>query len=120
MIIATPETAPGERGSRSHGGAGEYSVRTLLDQVPGASAIKYVRDLTLYAGSSIGPHPHSGDEEIYFVISGSGVMDVDGEERPVGPGSVVLTLSGSQHGLQNTGDQELRIAVICASPHPHG
>jgi len=51
------------------------TLRTLLDGVPG-SAFKYVRDLTLYPGSTIGEHPHSGDEEIYFIISGSGVMVV--------------------------------------------
>jgi len=120
MIIATPETVPGQQGSHSHGGAGNYFVRTLLDQVPGASAIKYVRDLVLYPGSSIGLHPHLDDEEIYFVILGEGVMTVDGEDQPIGPGSVVLTLSGSYHGLRNTGRDDLRIAVVCAGAHHHG
>ena len=88
-------------------------MRTLLDNVPG-SAFKYMRDLTLYPGSSIGEHPHAGDEEVYFVISGSGVMVVDGEERIAGPGSVTLTQSGSQHGLRNEGTEPLRIFVVCA------
>jgi mannose-6-phosphate isomerase-like protein (cupin superfamily) len=120
MIIATPETVPGQRGSNSHGGAGDYFVRTLFEKVPGASSIKYVRDLILYPGSAIGLHPHSGDEEVYFVISGTGIMEVDGEEQAVGPGSAVLTLSGSRHGLRNTGDGELRIAVVCAAPSLKG
>jgi mannose-6-phosphate isomerase-like protein (cupin superfamily) len=114
MIFGTPHTIPGEKGSRSHGGQGDYFVRTLLDGVPG-SAFKYVRDLTLYPGSTIGEHPHAGDEEIYFVISGTGVMTVDGEDRVVGPGSVVLTQSGSQHGLRNEGTEDLRIFVACAT-----
>ncbi len=113
MIFGTPDTIPGERGHNSHGGAGDYFVRTLLDDVPG-SAFEYVRDLILYPGSSIGEHPHSGDDEIYFVISGSGVMVVDGKEQLVGPGSAVLTLSGSSHGLRNAGDEDLRIFVACA------
>ena len=90
MILGTPDAIPGERGQHSHGGAGDYFVRTLLDDVPG-SAFKYARDLILYPGSSIGEHPHTGDDEIYFVISGSGVMVVDGKERVVGPGAAVLT-----------------------------
>ena len=113
MILGTPETVPGEQGRESHGGKGEYFVRTLLDQVPD-SAFKYVRDLTLFPGSSIGNHLHSDDEEIYFIISGSGVMIVDGEERVVGPGSAVLTQSGSHHGLRNKGTEDLRIFVVCA------
>ncbi len=113
MILGEPETIPGELGSESHGGKGKYFVRTLLDNVPG-SAFKYMRDLTLYPGSSIGDHPHSGDEEVYFVISGTGVMVIDGEERVVGPGSATLTPSGSHHGLRNEGTEHLRIFVVCA------
>lgn len=92
---------------------GDYFVRTLLNDVPG-SAFKYVRDLTLYPGSSIGEHPHTGDDEIYFVVSGSGVMVVNGEDQVVGPGAAVLTLSGSSHGLRNAGDEDMRIFVACA------
>ena len=117
MILATPDLVPGERASASHGGAGAYFVRTLLEGVP-LSAFKYVRDLVLYPDSTIGEHPHVGDDEIYFVISGTGTMSVDGEERAVGPGSAVLTLSGSCHGLRNEGVDDLRIFVACARTSP--
>lgn len=88
-------------------------MRTILDGVPG-SAFKHVRDLILYLGSSIGEHLHSGDEEISFVISGTGIMVVDGEECAIGPGSAVLTRSGSHHGLRNESAEDLRIVVVCA------
>jgi len=113
MIIGTAEAIAGQRASRSHGGVGDYFVRTLLQDIPG-SAFKYVRDLILYPGASIGEHPHEGDDEIYFVVSGNGVMIVDGQEQAVGPGAAVLTLSGSRHSLRNTGDSDLRILVVCA------
>ena len=113
MIVGTPESVEGSLGHDSHGGHGQYFVRTLFDAVPGSS-FKYVRDLILYPGSSVGVHPHVGDDEIYFVISGRGVMTVDDEEQVVGPGSAVLTMSGSTHGLRNTGDDDLRIFVACA------
>ena len=100
MIFGAPDTVPGQRDRESHGGKGQYFVRTLLATVPG-SIFKYVRDLTLYPGSSIGEHLHSGDEEFYFVVSGTGVMVVDADEHPVGPGSAVLTQSGSRHGLRS-------------------
>ena len=114
MILGTPETFPGERAQESHGGSGGYFVRTLLDSPPD-SAFRYVRDLILDPGSSIGDHPHEGDDEVYFIISGSGVMQVDGEQRSIGPGSAVLTRSGSHHGLVNTGTLDMRICVACAS-----
>jgi mannose-6-phosphate isomerase-like protein (cupin superfamily) len=113
MILGTPDAIPGEHGRESHGGKGEYFVRTLLDRVAG-SPFKYVRDLILCPGSIIGEHLHSGDEEIYLVISGTGTMLVDDEELRIGPGSAVLTQSGSRHGLRNDSTEDLRIFVVCA------
>ncbi len=112
MIVGSPESSPGSVGSSSHDGTGEYFVRTLLDDTP-AQGFKYVRDLTLYPGSTIGLHPHAIDEEIYFVIEGEGVMVVDQEERHLGPGAVCLTPAGHSHALRNEGDRNLRIFVAC-------
>jgi len=113
VIAGRPNSIPGEHKTDCHGGRGPFFVRTLLDEVPNC-AFRYVRDLTLEPGSSIGEHPHWGDDEIYFLISGEGVAVVDGEESRVGPGCVVLTQSGSRHALRNTGTGPLRIFVACA------
>ena len=113
MIVRGPATIPGEWARDSHGGEGEYFVRTLLT-TEFMSPLKYVRDLTLRAGSSIGVHPHDNDEEIYFIIAGRGVMVVDGVEQRVAEGDVVLTYSGSSHGLRADPDTNLRIFVACA------
>ncbi len=114
MILGTPDTVPGEYAEAYHEGKGTFFRRTLLDGIPG-SVFKYVRDITLPPGSVIGQHPHVSDEEIYFIISGSGIMVVDGEERLVGPGSAILTLSGSAHGIRNEGPEALRMFVACAT-----
>lgn len=113
MILGTPDTIPGEYDTAYHGGQGPYFRRTLLDEVP-SSAFRYVRDITVPPGSIIGEHPHLGEDEIFFIISGTGVIVVDGEERVVGPGTAVLTLSGSVHGIRNEGSEDLRFFVACA------
>ena len=73
-----------------------------------------MRELTLEPGASIGNHLHDGDEEIYYVISGEGLMFVNDEEEAVTTGDIVLTKSGSHHGLKNTGPDILKIFVPCA------
>ena len=112
MILRGHDNVEETRDESSHGGVGKYAVRTLLDG-DGDSGLDYVRDLVLEAGSTIGVHEHQGDEEIYYVISGQGRMIVDDEECPVKLGDVVLTKSGSSHGLVNEGDGELKIFVAC-------
>lgn len=113
MIFNGPSTIAGQIAENSHGGKGKYFVRTLFTK-EFDSSLKYVRELVLAPCSSIGIHEHVGDEEIYYIISGSGIMTVDNESREVGKGDIVLTKSGSSHGLENTGAEELKIFVACA------
>jgi mannose-6-phosphate isomerase-like protein (cupin superfamily) len=63
-------------------------------------------------GCSIGTHTHGEDEEIYVVIDGCGRMVVDGASVPVGTGDVVVNRPGGTHGLENTGEEPLRLVVV--------
>jgi mannose-6-phosphate isomerase-like protein (cupin superfamily) len=112
MILGTPDTVPAEHTTGYHGGQGSFSRRTLLQNIPN-STFKYVRDVIIPTGSFVGEHHHADDEEVFFIISGQGVMNVDGEEKLIGPGSAVLTLSGSTHSIRNDGPEELRFFVAC-------
>lgn len=54
-------------------------------------------------------------EEIYFVISGEGVMRVDDEEKEVRPGDSTWVPTGSSHSLLNNGKEDCVIIVIASS-----
>ena len=114
MILRGPVNVKGENAFNSHGGAGQYFVRTLLTN-EFDSSLKYVRELILEPGSSIGMHAHNGDEEVYYIIEGKGLMTVDKEEREIAAGDIVLTKSGSSHGLKNNSPDILKIFVACAN-----
>lgn len=113
MIRKGRENIKAEKISGSHGGNGTCMVRTLLTDEFGSS-LSYVREIKLHPYSTIGVHPHHGDEEIYYIISGRGVMNVNGEEEEVGPGDIVLVKSGSTHGLRNDVGEDLLLFVACA------
>lgn len=72
----------------------------------------YVHDDTLPPGASIGEHTHAKDEELYFIVAGNGVMRVDGTDRKVSAGGMVLTRRGGSHSLANTGKEPLRVLVV--------
>ncbi len=64
-------------------------------------------------------HYHRLSEEIYFVLKGSGDMEVEGEHRRIAVGDAVLIPPGAWHTLHNNGTSELRTLCCCAPPYSH-
>ena len=75
-----------------------------------ASRVLVFRKRALKPGSGIGYHEQTEDE-IYYVLSGRGIMTLDGKEVEVGPGTAILTRTGSSHGLKQTGAEDLVILI---------
>jgi len=49
-------------------------------------------------------HPHP---QIFYVISGTGIVRLDGKEYVLKPGSAVRVMGGELHDFVNTGTEEL-------------
>ena len=64
----------------------------------------------LQPGAAIGYHLQK-EEEIYYIISGSGEMNMNGKTFPVSAGDAILTFSGSSHGLKQKGKEELVMII---------
>lgn len=43
--------------------------------------------------------PHAEALAVYHVLAGNGVMTIDGDSLPIGPGSTVIALDGATRGL---------------------
>lgn len=67
------------------------------------------------AGSTDRQQPHREDE-VYYVISGRGVIRVDDEDRPVNAGSLVFVAAGVEHRFHDI-DEDLRVLIFWAPPH---
>jgi mannose-6-phosphate isomerase-like protein (cupin superfamily) len=68
------------------------------------------RKRILHPGSSIGYHLQKEDE-IYYVLSGKGEMQMNGESFEVTAGDAILTRPGSSHGLRQIGTEDLVIII---------
>ncbi|GAB4469690.1 MAG: cupin domain-containing protein [Armatimonadaceae bacterium] len=98
---------------RCHGGEGSLDWTVVLDGADTKGRkLHFIHDDILAPGVSIGIHPHDTDEEYYLILSGNGVMTLDGEKFAVGPGDVTAIFPGGSHGLENTGTDEMRVIVI--------
>jgi mannose-6-phosphate isomerase-like protein (cupin superfamily) len=75
-------------------------------------------ELVLPPDASIGLHEHAGEDEVYIVQQGSGIINVDGKETEVESGDAILTGRGASHSIKNTGNKDLVItAVIMLYPN---
>lgn len=68
---------------------------------------------TLLPGQSVTPHHHREIEEIYYILSGSGVMRVGDEKREVAAGDAVYVPRRSVHTLENTGAEPIKLLLVC-------
>ncbi len=95
------------------------TIRELLG-LPTSALVRNqsLAEATLTSGQATERHYHRVSEEIYFLLEGGGRMEVDGEEREVGPGDAVLIPPGAWHALR-AGSGGVRLLCMCAPPYSH-
>lgn len=97
------------------GGAGSVTFRHLFKKEEITARTRLCAVLTLPPGTSIGTHQHDGEDEVYYILKGRGVLD-DGKTRTtVSAGDAVLTGRGESHAIANSGDSDLEIlaTIMC-------
>lgn len=77
-------------------------------RVPALSAGLYV----LPAGGADPQSPHTEDE-VYYIVSGRGLITVEGKDREVKSGSVIYVKANDRHNF-HTITEELQILVFFA------
>ncbi len=96
---------------RTHGGAVARMILTHRE----LEAMDFLAFDHLEPGKTIEDHidPY---EEIYFILSGKGMMRVDDQVKEVKPGDAVWLPKGVSHGLQNHTGAPCQILVAAATP----
>ncbi|APZ98666.1 cupin [Sphingopyxis sp. QXT-31] len=96
-----------------HGAIGMSTAYRISDAVPAPRSFEF-RKRALHVGAAIGIHPIDHDE-IYYVLSGTGVVHSDGDEKALKPGSAAWLYKGAKVGIRQTGDAPL--VLIIAYPN---
>ena len=95
-------------------GNGETEMRKILtgeEELYGKGRL--FNHMILAPGRSIGEHTHTGDNEIFYFLSGSGTYNDNGNIVRVQAGDTVICNDGEKHSLVNDGDVPLEaIALI--------
>ena len=97
-----------------HGAIGMSTAWRISDSVPAPRSFEF-RKRALHVGAEIGVHPIAHDE-IYYVVSGTGVVHSDGEEKALKAGMAAWLYTGAKVGIRQTGNEPL--VLIIAYPNP--
>lgn len=94
---------------------GELLWRTLVsgDRTPTEALTVGVADVAPGSAGSTRPHRHA-QAEVYYTLSGRGVVRVDGVEHALSPGTTVFIPGHATHHAWNTGVETLRILYVFA------
>lgn len=94
-------------------------IRELLAHRNSCIRQQSLAEARLPSGAQTTPHYHPRTEEIYFILEGTGIMQIDGELRAVGPGDAIAIPPGAVHTIRNTGTGWLRFLCCCAPAYEH-
>jgi mannose-6-phosphate isomerase-like protein (cupin superfamily) len=94
------------------------TIRELLGLPTAPVRNQSLAEATLEPGQATQRHYHAESEEIYYVVEGSGEMELDGEVRAIGVGDAVLIPPGAWHQVRG-GDGRLRFLCCCAPAYRH-
>jgi mannose-6-phosphate isomerase-like protein (cupin superfamily) len=94
------------------------TIRELLGLPTAPVRNQSLAEATLEPGQATARHYHAETEEIYYVVEGSGEMELDGDRRVLSPGDAVLIPPGAWHQIRAR-DQRLRFLCCCAPAYRH-
>jgi mannose-6-phosphate isomerase-like protein (cupin superfamily) len=97
---------------KCHDGIGSVESSSVVEPNESEVGIQFMHDDILPPGATVGEHPHTDEEEIYFIVEGHGTLILDGREYPVAAGDVSLLRRGHSHGIKNSMDGPMRMLVV--------
>ncbi|MEM6279223.1 MAG: cupin domain-containing protein [Verrucomicrobiota bacterium] len=95
------------------------TIRSILDRTNAPVEEQSLAEASLPAGGATERHYHQVSEEFYYILQGSGLMEIDGESQEVGPGDAILIPKGKWHQITASQESELRLLCCCAPPYSH-
>lgn len=91
-----------------HNGVGMSTAYRISDVMPNRSM--EFRKRVMHPGSAIGLHPIAHDE-VYYVVSGTGVVHMDGVEQTMTAGDAAYLYDGNVVGIRQTGEEDLVLII---------
>ena len=83
------------------------------------SYLEYVAEFEIAAGAHLEPHTHD-THEFYYMLAGVATLEIDGEQRKVGPGDLIHIPRNALHSIWPEDGGSLRALSFAVSFMPPG
>ena len=93
------------------------TIRSLLDLSNAPVKNQSLAEAFLPAGGETERHYHRLSEEFYYITAGTGLMEINGQEREVKNGDAILIPAGAWHQIRAI--ETLEFLCCCAPPYSH-
>lgn len=95
------------------------TIRELMHPQHGGGKNQSLAEAIIPAGSKTGLHLHRTSEEIYYVLSGQGVMTLGMNAFSIGPGDTILIPPLNAHCVESSNSEDLHILCACSPAYSH-
>ena len=72
-----------------------------------SSAFSQVKEITVKAGARLSYQTHEKRAEHWFIVQGTALVTIGGQDRTLGPGSTVDFAIGVLHRIANIGENDV-------------
>lgn len=98
---------------RMRDGDGTVKVTDLIDTPAGlADKGRLFSKITLEPGCGIGYHEHSGERELFYILSGTAEYSDNGAARTIHAGDVAICPAGTGHSIANRGTETVELIAL--------
>jgi len=67
-------------------------------------------------GQEHAPHIHEGQDKLYLVLEGSGVVRIGDEAEMLSPGDLAFAPAGVLHSIHNSGTDRMVVLAVLGPP----
>lgn len=93
-------------------GEASFSYSDIADFPGRNSKLRTFSLIELGVGGEVDFHVHEGEFESYYILSGKGLYNDNGNEIEVEAGTATFTPSGEGHGIKNIGKEMLKFIAL--------
>jgi mannose-6-phosphate isomerase-like protein (cupin superfamily) len=101
--------------------AQQATTNEYFRQVLATSPKMQIVIMSIPVGGEIGEEVHEDNDQMLYLVEGSGQVTLNGETANFDTGDIVLVPAGTRHNFVTKGDQAMKIITAYAPPHhPEG